>query len=461
MSTDEPQDEKAMLLDALRPEESVARRLTAFAELGLESAQVRQAVSVSPEALRLWAKGGTVRRSNSTVIDNIGRVARILLRGVETRVDVVRWLSTPGPSSPLPPLELIRDQPEAVLAAAEAHVAGRGGEERELLMQAIESRNRAEEAPPSNGVAGAEITDASSTQVKRHLLARLQEITANHASAREAKQLLEARHELAGSGRHKNYEAYTQFRHEVLYALEQAGDAPAEIAISELLVRASAEEEQLRKELADCASRFVDERCKTILTYSMSMRVIQALWGVSKARQAECTLYVAEGRVKSIPHAGELPPFADAAEILRFLESTRYDYYVIPDAVAPSLVSLGRVDLVVLGAQKVFVDANNEPTHFIATAGTDAILRAARDKQVKVKVLAEESKVSSNTPGVDHHERMVPLSLPSAGQRQVEGYARLMMLSAELCNIREGDENAIGNPSIIERVGRRPTLAQV
>jgi translation initiation factor 2B subunit (eIF-2B alpha/beta/delta family) len=459
MSTDdESSDETKALLERLRPDRSVAERLSAFAELGLETAQVRDAASVSAETLRLWAKERPVSQTNRAIIDNIGQAGTILLVGLGGRADTVRWLTTPHGQALPPPLELIRDQPKAVLAAAAAHVAGRAEEAQELLEQAVTSHNRIGELPDTPLT---ESSDWSSTQLKRLLLARLHELTANHISGRDAMQQLDAQRvpELAHL---PNYEAYNQFMDEVIKKLADADEEPAETAISDLLASASAEEAHLRKELTQVARELVGARCRSILTYSMSVRVIQALWGVEEERQAGCTLYVAEGRVKSIPQAGTLPAFADAAEILRFLASTRYDRYVVPDAIASSLVVQNKVDLVLLGAQKVFVDAAEEPTHFVATAGTDAILRAARDAGVKVRVLAERRKISHDEPEVKPREKVVPLNLPGAGDG-VDRYARLFTISAELCDVRVSrsgdDEDAVGEQSIVCLVGDRPLVA--
>jgi hypothetical protein len=443
MSGDVEQDRDDELLERLRAEVPVDERLRAFKDLGLKPLQVRAGIAISPETWRLWSKGGPVRRSNRLVIDNLGQAATILLRATGDRAEVVHWLTTPfDPRSPAP-LGLIRDQPEAVLAAAEAQASGRTEQAREFLGQAVESGRNADRASGSRDIVGT--SDWSSTQLKRLLLARLHEVTANHTSAREVI--------LPVDERYANYEAYRHFLKKVNRLLEDAGDAPAETAISRLLVKTSADEEDLREEFGALGAELVDDSCTTILTYSMSVRVIQALRGVSQAKQATCQLYVAEGRVKSVPQFGDLPAFADAAEILRFLDYTSYDRCIVPDALAPSLVAQGRVDLVLLGAQKVFADGD-EPTHVLATAGTDAILRAARDHGVTVRVLVEEEKVTPPPLDYDPRERIVPVSLPPAADGSAGGHARLLMMSAELCNITRDDPDAIGDPSIVRRKGR-------
>jgi translation initiation factor 2B subunit (eIF-2B alpha/beta/delta family) len=451
MTSDDPTDEEKTLLKRLRPEADTVELLQALSDIGISQAALRRAVSVSTEALRLWGKGGTVRPSNRRIVEDIANAASTLLQGPDDHADVVRWLTKPKDWLPEAPLELLRDQPGAVLAAAEAHIAGRADEEQQLLTQALDGIQRSEHMSLGGDIA--ESSDWSSTQLKRLLLARLQELTANHTSASEAKRNVEIYLEPEVE-RLPNYLAYKVLLDQVREALDAAGDAPAEIAISEVLATASADENNLREKLAHLAPRLIDPSVSRILTYSMSMRVIQTLWGLPKERQAECALYVAEARVKSIPKSGGLPPFADAAEILRFLRSTAYDIFVVPDAIASTLVARNRVDLVLLGAQKIFVDEHDEPTHFVATAGTEAILRAARDTGVRVSVLAEEDKISTATPDVDTRERTAPLNLPSNGTEEGRDYARLMMISAELCNIKRDDEGAVGDPSIVRRVTR-------
>lgn len=445
MSAVDPQNESEELLARLRPELPVAELLGAFRELGLRPAHIREAVGVTPEALRLWAKDAPVRQSNRVVVENIARAATTLLRAAGSPAEAVQWLTAVDEAtSGVSPLRLVREQPDAVLAAAEEHAAGRFTEEREFLRQAAENQQQAADLDAS-GTSG-EPTEVSSTQEKGLLLARLHEKTLLHASAREVMEQLDSHH---GSSQ-PNYIAYDRLVEQVRKALEEAKDEPAQVVIAPLLADALAEEESLRKEFGRIGEELVNPGC-TILTYSLSMRVIHALWGVDKAKQETCKLYVAEGRVKSLPRSGELPAFADAAEILRSLKSTRYDRYIVPDALAASMVAKGRVDLVMLGAQKVFC-SEGRYTDFIATAGTDAILRTARAKNVKVVVFAEEEKVVKGRPAVDGnsdvepHERIVPVSLPPAPGEESGGHGRLMMFSAELCNVDSTSPESIGDP---------------
>lgn len=446
MSAENPLDEIGPLLKLLRPAAPVADRLRGFAQLGLSLAQVRQAISVSPESLRLWAKGGPVRPANRRVVDNIGQAATILLEGLRDRATVVEWLMSPTETDVPPPLELIRDQAEAVLAAAEARVAGRVKQERDFLGQAAEGRKRSVAAP------GAMIgtTERSSTQVNRLLLARLHEIVANHSSAQDVMRQLDAGYE-PELERLPNYQAYRSFLERVRKVLEDAGDAPAQQAISSLLTKTSADEQALWDRFEEIGKQLVRDDT-TILTYALSMRVIQVLWGVSEATQRSCRLFVAEGRVKSVPQSGELPPFADAAEIIRFLDSNGYERSIVPDAVAPTLLEAGRVQLVLLGAQKVFIDSDGCPTHFVGTAGTNAILRAARVGGAEVAVLAEEGKAVEEDPKVDPRERVVSVRLPATGGSSAGEHAPLLTLSAELCNVDPNDEAAVANPSIVRLV---------
>jgi len=441
-------EEDGELLRRLDADASVAERLRVFKEIGFKPARLRAAIGISPETWRLWSNGGPVRPSNRVVVDNLSRAISVLLRAAG-RGHVVDWLTTPlkTDAGVVAPLDLLREHPESVLAAVDAEAARKHEDAKRFLAQALDDRRLAGDAPGDVGT-----SEWSSTQLKRLLLGHLQEITAKHTPARDVA--------VPFDDHYRNYEAYRRFSVRVRERLDAAGDAPVEMAISNLLARVTAEEEELRQHFGQVGAELLaDPSCKAVLTYSMSMRVLQALLGVDPARQADCTIYVAEGRVKSVPHRGELPAFADAAEILRFLAATRYDRRIVPDALAASLVVLGRVDLVLLGAQKVFVDAEGAVTHFVATIGTDAILRAARDRGVKVCVLAEDDKVIKVTeaePAADARERIVPIALPPTAGGTPSGHAHLLMMSAELCNVTRGDPDAVGDPSIVRHRAREP-----
>lgn len=428
MSAEKPLNEMNALLEGLRSQVPVPVRLRSLGELGLSSAQIRRAVAVSPESLRLWAKGTSVRPSNHRVLDDIGRAAAALLEGLGDRTATVIWLTSPvDPDSPAP-LDMIREQGEAVLAAAEAHVSGRVEQERDFLAQAAEGGRR------GVGSSDATTTDRSSTQLNQLLLARLNEIIANHSSAQEVMRQLDLGYK-PELERLPNYQANSSFLEEVREKLKEAGNAPAQQAISDLLTQTSVTEGALRHRFEDLGKRLVDDDGMTILTYALSMRVIQVLWGVPPERQRTCRLYVAEGRVKSMPHSGETSPFADAAEIIRFLGNTGYERSIVPDAVAPTLLEQDRVDLLLLGAQKVYTEGG-EPTHFVATAGTNALLRAAKAGGAAIAVVAEESKAvkgEAEQPKAKPRERVVPVRLPSTEEGGGGEHAPLLTISAELC----------------------------
>lgn len=453
MSVEDSQDENVRWEERLHSDLPVENLLRAFAEAGISNADLRSAVSVSPESLRLWAKGGPVRRSNRAVVENIARAMSLLIGDASDSADAVHWLTTARGRLSGSPLELIREQADAILAAAEAHAADRTAEEDEFLAQAGEGHREGRDLAESALLP--EPTEGSSTQEKQLLLAHLIQNIATHASARDVMRRLDTLRETGLP----NYVAYGKFLDEVRESLGKAGDAPAQVAISSLLTETQVEEEELLKLFRKAGNELIYNH-NSILTYSLSMRVIQALWGVEEVKQETCTLYVAEGRVKSVPRSGELSSFADAAEILRFLRSTRYERCIVPDALASSLVAQDRVDLVMLGAQKVFRNGG-EITHFVATAGTDAILRAAQASKVPVYVFAEEAKVVEGEPGepvggrgFESRERMVPVSLPMTADGSPGGHGRLMMISAELCDVRRGHEDAVAEPIFVGLEGK-------
>jgi translation initiation factor 2B subunit (eIF-2B alpha/beta/delta family) len=430
----ETSSNRSQLLGRLRePETSLADRLEAFSELGLTTTQLRRALSVSPESLRLWSAGASIRKSNRLVIDNIGAAAGTLLTRLD-KTTVVEWLNEGPAANQPPPLELIRDHPAAVLAAAEAHVSGNLEDAQAFLEQAAPSGG--DETEPK---LAPKRTDRSSTQVKKNLLAWLYESTANNASSREVVRKLDP--DLSPEYRsNPNYESYRELLKDVRKLLIDAGDKPAQRVISEFLFEKSTNEEQLKRGFEKDGARLIKPGYR-ILTYALSMRVIHALWGASPSVQSSCRLYVAEGRVKGINPSEELAPFADAAEILSFLEDTGYDRYIVPDAVTTSRITEKKVDLVMLGAQKVFLE--QQPPQFVNTAGTDAILRAAiATPGVKVAIFAERDKISTDEPDAEPRIQIIPVDLPPTQDGATSRHGRLMTISSELCKVdgyKDGD----------------------
>jgi translation initiation factor 2B subunit (eIF-2B alpha/beta/delta family) len=439
----ETSNDRLRLLDRLQgAETALPDRLAALSELGLSTTHLRQALAVSPESLRLWSAGGSIRKSNRLVIDNIGETAGALLKSLDEPA-VVKWLTTSPKGSQPPPLELIRSHPAAVLSAAEAHVAGRAAEARTFLEQAgPQARDQADRGPEPP-----EQTDRSSTQVKKNLLAWLYRSTANNASSREVVRRLDP--DFAPEYQsNPNYDSYRELLQDVRKLLIEAGDQPAQRVISDFLFEKSMEEEELKKAFEKDGARLIKPGYQ-ILTYALSMRVIHALWGASPSVQSTCRLYVAEGRVKGINPSDDLPPFADAAEIFSFLEDTGYERYIIPDAVMTSRITEGKVDLVMLGAQKVFLD--QRPPQFVNTTGTDAILRAAiATPGVKVAIFAETDKISKEKPDAEPRMQIIPVELPPTQDGASSRHGRLMTISSELCKV-EGYEHGDGNDPFVLR----------
>lgn len=444
MSAEIPQKEKP-LAQKLGADAPVHQQLGALRELGLSSAQIRAALGVSSEALRLWAKGARVRVSNRRAVGDIAAAALAFVEGGEDRTAAVKWLTTPIESNGPSPLQLVRRQGEAVIAAAHASAEGRSEEARALLAEAEGS-----DLAPDASTVTLSSTDRSSTQVNQLLLAQLHEIVANDASAQELRKQIETGYK-PKLEQLPNYQAYESFLKRIRVALKEAGDAPAQRVISGLLTSELVEEQELRKRFEERGARLVTAPM-TILTYALSIRVIQVLWGVPEERRRTCRVIAAEGRVKSVPREGELLSFADAAEILRLLEDTGYERAMVPDAVAPNFLERGKVELLLLGAQKVYINDDGLPTHFVGTAGTNALLRAAKVGGVEVVVYAEHSKaVRGEDPDAEPRERVSSVRLPAIGGKSSE-HAPLLTVSAELCVLDPNDERAAADPSVIQLV---------
>ena len=170
-----------------------------------------------------------------------------------------------------------------------------------------------------------------------------------------------------------------------------------------------------------------------LLTYCLSMRVIFALRGAEMPAQLTSKLYVAECRVKSDPHDAGSSSLQTAIRTLRYLEMTKYEKCVVPDSVAASLLTQGPVTHLLLGAEALY-KTGDEITHFAATAGTDALLLAARKRRdVTVLVMAETKKIEEG--GVpDHATPLARTSHPA----HLAGVP-FMTVSQEVCELQPGE----------------------
>jgi len=419
MSSRQPEPDAAELSRALS-ETDVPKQLAALAQMGLRSSDLAAALQVSTESIRIWKRGGPVRPQNREALDYLRSVVLTLLQANNVS-ESIDWLTTAGDGTDVTPLDRVRDHHEEVAARAAGFVNELSGTAMEQTTGAI-----------------AEPTERSSTEVKTEISGKLRAIASKPASQQE---MLAKIDELkSDAALLPNYVAPQQLIARIRREVEQASTQPADaVILRELTVEDSSE--------LDVADRFsawgrmhlvagVDE---PILLYALSMRVIQALRGADPGAQAATRLFISECRVKSAPPNGNLASFGDGAEIWRYLRQTRYHTSLVFDIDAADYVRRKKVKRLLVGAQQL----NERPDgdyEIVATAGTDLLLTLARDRGLKVNVLAETMKGDEFDPKHTRtDDRVVTIPLPSRGEGVGSDIAPLQMSKEELCVIRHDE----------------------
>jgi translation initiation factor 2B subunit (eIF-2B alpha/beta/delta family) len=437
-----PEPDAAELSRALS-ETDVPKELAAFAQMGLRRSDLASALQVSTESIRTWKRGGPVRPQNREALDYLRSVVLTLLQTHDVGASV-RWLTTAGDGRDVRPLDRVRDHHSEVVAAAARFV--------NECSKATDKRMQAPVSPAAaSGIA--EATQRSSTEVKTEISGKLRAIASKPASQQE---MLAKIDELkSDAALLPNYVAPIQLIARIRREVEQAGTQPADAVV----LRELTHEDSREMEVADKFSAWgnthlvagVDE---PILVYALSMRVIQALRGADASAQAATRLFIAECRVKSAPPSGNLASFGDGAEIWRYLRGTQYHTSLVFDIDAVDYVRTKRVKRLLVGAQqlKEMPDGSYE---IVATGGTDLLLTLARDRGLKVNVLAETMKgdeATSEHAGTS--DWVVTIPLPSRGERIGSDIAPLQTSRYELCVIG-GDELVTENWTASKTPDRR------
>jgi len=426
MSATQEHDNGTQVPAGLEPDASVPDVLKAL-KRWLTTAQLATSVDVSPEAVRQWANGSAMRPNNRQVLDSLRETVRILV-AAGAGEQVGPWMTTspaPGVSTPL---EVFSEHSAVVIDAAKELAEHRP----QQAIQWLEVAGGPSARPRARSMLG---TMPSSTEVKRQLLTTLLEISNGHASADEVLKEIEKTYR-AERDQRPNYRAVEGLWEAISERL--TGGQSANLAVADLLVESLSTENELERYFMSIGRGITGS--PGILTYALSMRVIQALHGVSVDVQSAARLYVGECRVKSLP---DLIPFADAVATLRRLEGTNYEPFIVLDADAPGLIREGKIDYVLLGAQAVLLGSGPDakPEGFIATAGTSALLQAVadmpREGRPQVWVLAEKQKEmpKSDRESFTAPEDSIPLEL---GDRHVSNMvyrARLVTMSDEECEL--------------------------
>jgi translation initiation factor 2B subunit (eIF-2B alpha/beta/delta family) len=428
MTSRRPEPDLTELRRALS-ETDVPKQLAAFGQMGLRSSDLASALQVSTESIRIWKHGGPVRPHNRKALDHLRATVLTLLQGDDVPA-AIRWLTSPSEGAETRVLDRVRDHHKEVEAAAAAFV-------NELRGNALDQRTQMPVGPVATGGI-AEATERSSTEVKTEISGKLRAIASKPANQQE---MLAKIDELkSDAALLPNYVAPIQLIARIRREVEQAGTQPADAVV----LRELTHEDSREMEVADKFSGWgkthlvagIDE---PILVYALSMRVIQALRGADPDAQAATRLFIAECRVKSAPPSGNLASFGDGAEIWRYLRGTQYHTSLVFDIDAVDYVRTKRVKRLLVGAQqlKEMPDGSYE---IVATGGTDLLLTLARDRGLKVNVLAETMKGDESTSEqAGTSDWVVTIPLPSRGERIGSDIAPLQTSRYELCVIG-GDE---------------------
>jgi hypothetical protein len=423
-----PEPDAAELSRALS-ETDVPKELAAFAQMGLRSTDLAAALQVSTESIRTWKRGGPVRPQNREALDYLRAVVLTLLQTNDVPASI-RWLTTAGEGTDARPLDRVRDHHAEVVATAAAFV-------NEVSGKAMGKRRQTPVGPAAtSGIA--EPTQRSSTEVKTEISGKLRAIASKPASQQE---MLAKIDELeTDAALLPNYVAPIQLIARIRREVERASTQPADaVVLRELTHEDSSELEVADKFSAWGRTHLVGGVDEPILVYALSMRVIQALRGADPGVQAATQLFIAECRVKSAPPSGNLASFGDGAEIWRYLRETHYNASLVFDIDAVDYVRTKRVKRLLVGAQQL-KEMPDGAFEIVATGGTDLLLTLARDRGLKVNVLAETMKGDEPNPTrTGTNDWVVTIPLPSRGDRVGSDIAPLQTSRYELCVI-EGNE---------------------
>jgi translation initiation factor 2B subunit (eIF-2B alpha/beta/delta family) len=404
-------------------ETDVPKQLSAFAQMGLRSADLAATLQVSTESIRVWKRGGHVRPQNREALDRLRSVVLTLLQADDVAA-ATRWLTAPGEDTESRALDRVRDHHAEVQAAAASFVSELGRDPTDEHATPI--------APA--GIGGAEPTERSSTEVKTEVSGKLRAIASKPASQDEMLAKIDELTSDTALLPNPNYIAPIQLIARIRREVEQASSQPPdEVILRELTVEDSSELEIADSFSAWGRAHLVAGRDEPILVYALSLRVIQALRGADAEVQAATRLFIAECRVKSAPPSGNLTSFGDGAETWRYLRETGYHTSLVFDIDAADYVRRKKVKRLLVGAQQLrqMPDGSYE---IVATAGTDLLLTLARDRGLKVNVLAETKKGEEFDPKrIRTDDRILTIPLPSGD------IAPLQTSKEELCLIR-GDE---------------------
>lgn len=198
--------------------------------------------------------------------------------------------------------------------------------------------------------------------------------------------------------------------------------------------------EDRRKRLVDLSrtGRSIVKKGDSILLFSQSIQMLEALKTVPKATQDTCKLYVCECRPKSPK------PFQDAMAICEYLNGTGYEITLIPDVTIGNLMSRNQIDRVLMGAHSVYFK-NGVFYSFVNTCGSGMIASICQINSIPLHVIADESKIVYLEENDDEEvsyseEENIFDSLDRIGSLRVNGNKNIKKLNIGYDLIRRNTE---------------------
>lgn len=188
----------------------------------------------------------------------------------------------------------------------------------------------------------------------------------------------------------------------VTRALARLSDGPAAVLAEAMAVLA--EDERINMAASATAADLLQRRCPDrrlrVLTHCNTGRLATGAWGTAFGT----IRHLAERDAVELVVATETRPLLQGARLTAWeLAEARLPYRIVVDSAAPALIAMGRVDCVLVGADRIA--ANGDTANKI---GTYALALAAHRAGIPFVVVAPESTVDPDLPdgsGIEIEER--------------------------------------------------------
>jgi methylthioribose-1-phosphate isomerase len=188
----------------------------------------------------------------------------------------------------------------------------------------------------------------------------------------------------------------------VARALARLADGPAAVLAEAMAVLA--EDERINRAASATAADLIQRRCPEgrlrVLTHCNTGRLATGAWGTAFG----AIRHLAARDAIELVVATETRPLLQGARLTAWeLAEARLPYRIVVDSAAPALIGMGRVDCVLVGADRIA--ANGDTANKI---GTYALALAAHRAGIPFVVVAPESTVDHDLPdgsGIEIEER--------------------------------------------------------